>query len=429
MILRGSRKLGLMALLTLILFSCEEPSEIGLELKSDSQNIGVVYEDLELPAYVIYRDSLLTSSSARLFAGEYRNPEYGNIYAASYTQFGFGSSTLSIPGDAVYDSLVLSLTLDYTFGSGVNGFQNFSIHELQEDLSDTAAYYSFDQVDFDQEAIAEGTFRILEIQDSVLNFKFSDDFGNRLFQDVKDSTIIDPDDVMTLKNKYKGIALIPDENNNSIYRFNPLSNSSALYLYYHLNGDTVRYSYDFRFFDAANFNRIQPDWGGTPLQGVADQHYTEFTPSDNKLYLEAGTGLVTKVDLSPISQYFDTIQHVNFNSVTLELKINPLDGNEYSPSAIQFYYANSSNRRIRQGSDFLGIISDLTNDIARPEYNDSLRTYTATVTLFTDQFVHTEPTYSEVLIFPPEFGIGNSFNHFQIDPENIKVKIYYTKIR
>ena len=46
MIWQGRGKLGLIIALTLFMFSCEEPSEIGLELDPDKNKVGLFFSEL-----------------------------------------------------------------------------------------------------------------------------------------------------------------------------------------------------------------------------------------------------------------------------------------------------------------------------------------------------------------------------------------------
>jgi hypothetical protein len=422
-------KTGLVVLWALFLFQCEDPNEIGLELRADSDKVGVSYTEIEIPSSVISLDSILTSSSARLLAGNYFHPDLGQITASGYTRFSFGTSILNIPDSAVYDSIYLNLNVDYTYGSGISEIQTFSVHELTEEINDTVAYFSFSEIAYEPEPIGTGSFLLPAEEDTVLQFRLSDDYGNALFNASVDTTIIDPDDVSTLHALFKGLALVADPANNSLLRYDQESDDSELLLYYHFPDDTAFRAYQFKFFTTVNFNRLIPDRTGTPLEGVEDEPYTEFIPSDAKTYLQAGTGLIPKLDMSPVLEFFDSIPNVAFNQVILEIKINDLGLNEFPPSFLTLYFTDENNRRIRSGPEFLGITIEGRTELIRPPYNDELSNYETPTTLYTGNILQRLLPYNQILLYPPEFGLGLTINHFQIDPGSIRAKIYYTKLK
>ncbi len=420
---------GLILLSILYFLRCEDPNEIGIELRTDSDKVGVFYEEIELASSVIRVDSLLTSSSARLLTGNYFNEDLGHLEASGYTKFTFGRDKPDISTNAIYDSLILYILCDYTYGPGIINPQTFRVHSLTENILDTAAYFSFSDIDYSAESVSTGTFLLPLEGDTVLQFRFNDDFGLNLFTATQDTNIIDPDNLNSLQNLFKGFAFIPDNANNSLIRFNQEIDSSKLELFYHEPGDTVASSYKYRFFTTTNFNRIISDRSGTPLDGISQNSFSEFIPSDGNRYTQSGTGLVTKIDMSPLVQFFDSIPSVIFNEVLLEIKIDTLGFNEFPPSLITFYYSSENNRRIRSGSEFLGILIEGSSDLIRPGFNSEKYLYEAPITLYSNNILTGTNQYTEVLVYPPEFGLTQTINHFKIDPSNIKAKVYYTKLK
>ena len=422
-------KAGLIVLWALFLFQCEDPNEIGLNLRADSDKVGAFYTEIEIPSSVIGIDSILTSSSARLLAGNYMNPDLGKITASGYTQFSFGETRLNIPEEAIYDSVYLYLNVDYTYGPGIRDEQFFSVHELTEDLIDTAAYFAFSEIAYADEPIGAGGFYFPVDDDTTIFYRINDNFGNSLFEASKDTLIIDPNDESTLNELFKGFAFIADPLNNSLIRYNQQSDESSLSLFYHKPGDTVSTAYRFKFFDVANFNRIIPDRTGTPLEGIEDQPFTEFMPDDNRTYLQSGGVLIPKLNLTPIITFFDTISNVAFNRVIIEIMINDPDFNENPPSQLTLYYTDENNRRIRSGAEFLGLRVEGSSDLVRTPFNEEDKTYSAPATLYTGEMIPGIIPYNQLLLYPPEFGIALTINHFKVDPGNIKAKIYYTRLK
>jgi hypothetical protein len=419
--------IGLIVVLALFFEACEEPSAIGLELTGDPNRIGVYYQEIELNTSLINNDSLFTLSVVRLLAGETYNPDFGTLTATAYTQFGYGGIKPNIPDSAEYDSLVLDVRNDYAYGQGIVTDQRFTLHELFEDLYDTAAYFSFSSAEYDPVPIATADFLFPERKDTLLSFRIDDSFGQRLFESVKDTNVVDPEDVSTLLELFKGFAIVSDLGNNSVMGINVINDSTVLRLYYTYNDST--YNYPFSLRGVANFNQILTTRTGSPLQGIEDKYYQEFIPENEKAYIQSGANLVTKLDFGPLLEFFDTIDYATISQCIINITIDEPGFNELPPSSVLFYYANENNKRIRVGGGFLGIFAEGTTDLLRAVYDEATLKYTAPITIFTDNLIQGHSTDTTVLVYPPEFGITNTVNQFIVRPDKIVLEIYYSRVK
>lgn len=423
----GSTRFGLLILVTLFLFACEEPNEIGLELTGDPDRIGAYYQEIELNTNLINNDSTFTLSIQRLLAGNTFKEEFGSLSAKSFTQYGYSTAKLEVPEDAVYDSLVLYVNSDYAYGTGISGSQRFTVHELTEDLYDTAEYFTFSSAEYDPTPIGTGDFILPERTDTVLSFKIDDAYGNRLFEAAQDTNIIDPDDVNTLQELFKGFAFVSDVGNNSVLGIRASSDSTFLRLYW--REDTVNHSYPFEFFGVANFNQILADRTGSPLQGIEDQHYQDFFPDNEKSYIQSGADLVSKLDFTPFLSFFDTIEYATINQTMISITIDEPDFNELPPSYLYFYYHDDNNKRIKDLGQYLGILQDGSTDLQRAVYDEENLLYEAPITIFSDRLIKGTFSDTTVLMYPPEFGITNTVNQFMVSPGKVVLKIYYSKVK
>ena len=208
---------------------------------------------------------------------------------------------------------------------------------------------------------------------------------------------------------------------------NAVNDSTFLRLYY--SEDTLHYSYPFEFFGVANFNQILTDRTGTPLDGIEDQHYQDFNPTNDKAYIQSGADLVTKLDFTPMLNFFDTIEYATIDQTVISINIDQPDFNELPPSYLYFYFHNENNKRLKESGQFLGILQDGSTDLQRAIYNEEDLLYEAPITIFSDRLI--KGTYSDttVLMYPPEFGITNTVNQFLVSPSQIVLKIYYSKVK
>jgi hypothetical protein len=96
---------------------------------------------------------------------------------------------------------------------------------------------------------------------------------------------------------------------------------------------------------------------------------------------------------------------------------------------LTLYFASEENRRIRSGSEYLGLRVEGSSELMRPGYDADNLNYDAPATLYTGDITSGINPYHEFLLYPPEFGLTLTINHFQIDPGNIRAKIYYTRLK
>ena len=70
----------------LLYISCDESSEVGLELEDQNNNLEAKYIELPLATSNIYLDSVRTDYGSLIF-GQYDNPVFGKKKAIGYSQF------------------------------------------------------------------------------------------------------------------------------------------------------------------------------------------------------------------------------------------------------------------------------------------------------------------------------------------------------
>ena len=111
------------------LVSCEDPNELGLGLVDD--NIAGKYTDtLTVNVSTVYLDSLATSGTGNMLAGQYTDPHSGTVLANTFFQVGLGSATWTVAADATFDSLTLLLPYSgYSYGDTTQAV-TYNIHRL-----------------------------------------------------------------------------------------------------------------------------------------------------------------------------------------------------------------------------------------------------------------------------------------------------------
>ncbi|MFC2124385.1 DUF4270 family protein [Bacteroidota bacterium] len=430
MIWQGRRKLGLIiTILALYLFSCEEASELGLELDPDKNKVGLFYKELILPTAVINTDSLETDFSTRLLVGAYRDDNFGEIKCTAITQVRQNSEKPYLNEDDEFDSLVFMVDVNYNFGSNIGFPQKYYLHRLEEQLTDTISYYSFSDITYSDQTLGENEFIIEPDRDTVLIFRINDDFGLDFFNTISDTTKIDWDDNDSFIEYFRGLALVADNANNSVIGFPVATDSSVLKLYYSDADDTVSSSYDFILNGAVNFNQILSDKTGTLLEPITDHYYEDFIPADERMYLQAGSGIVYKIDMQPLVDFGDSIPNLIINSSAIEFPVISTAYNVNPPEYLHFYFTDSTNRRIKSGLVYRGVLQEGTSNLLAMNYSEDLYGYNGRITSYSEDLIRDIHNYSQLLVYPTEFDLTQAVNQLIIQPGEVKLRIYYTALK
>ena len=69
------------------LFSCEDPSRLGIDLIDDNDDLGVLFTEIPLETKVVQLDSINTTNRGILMTGEHFDSDFGKITVQSYLRF------------------------------------------------------------------------------------------------------------------------------------------------------------------------------------------------------------------------------------------------------------------------------------------------------------------------------------------------------
>ncbi|MBU2884718.1 DUF4270 domain-containing protein [Gilvimarinus agarilyticus] len=338
---------GLLIFATLTIFSCEDPSEVGLGLDPDGIETGVYYEELLLPAQNVFIDSIRTSTGEqfRFLIGKITDDVFGSTSSTAYAQLSTVSSvqplvfrldTLStdpIVVDTLWtkyviDSAVLTLNYgDISSSEATVTSQTLSIHEVDDQLFSGVYYLADFETPILPAESAHG-FSFTPRMDSLtledpssdtVHFKLNQTWAERLFEIARQS-----DRAQLLREDFKGIAIVPDETNTAMIEY--LSTGlTALNVHYHLEADTVYADsllVNFSLSAAnAKYNKITTDRTGSLIGNHIGDNLENFSTGDNKLYINPASGIHPKLSLQPLVDFLeaDGNELIQLNNVVFEL--------------------------------------------------------------------------------------------------------------
>lgn len=431
-------------LITLIFFfiSCDDdPTDIGEPLNPNGDKVGVFFAEFPVTSSNILLDSVYTAYSGRALVGQYNDPDFGYVKSQSYTQFLPEKANPTVPEGMVVDSVVLTLRQNYYHGDNFLAPQTVQAHILDENL-EFKSYFTFNQTAYST-LIGEKAFVTNPEIDTLFRMHLTPDaFYTDQWLQFTRTYKADSATTTTFMDVIKGLALVPGEDNTVVLGFDLYHPQSNIAIHYHTSTDTSHVSFRFGNNNSSgivSYNNIITDWSNTPLAGITP--HTEFHTGDDMIYLQPGTGLVSKINIESFKTFMDTTGNIIINRADLIIgAVNPFSKYLEPPSSIAYYYTDESNKALlrdpnqpRSGGNFpLAIFEPGSGNQSQPvpvESRISKESYTLNMTNILDAYSRDLMDVNEYLVSPPGYAISNSLRQAKLHSNNLKLKIYYTKLK
>jgi hypothetical protein len=384
-------KLTAILILFSVATSCEDPSNIGLELDPDNNQIGVFYQEISLSASVVLQDSLSTTNSGVVVYGNEQSDFFGKTESIGYSRLFFNRDIARPKENAVLDSVKFLINMREVITADTINPKTINVHLLTEQIQDVE-YYNFSSVAYDPAPFFSGTFNFTKRQDTVMVSKIDNPLTDEIFAELKNGRYFQ--DIFSFREFLPGIAFKAEEGENVGFS-TLIGNSTGFIFYYKNEGDTVSRSYPIatgiNFNLARHFSQVINDPTGTPLETVTvrnkDYKLADFVGSKSTM------GLQVKLDMSPLDTFLDTLINVNFNQVTLEM--GPLV--DYSVKETPFtlipYFTNETNRILNNKDGSPMIVQPDGGPQVDPVTSEPAFTYSAAHLILTN----TQNSYNQQL--------------------------------
>ncbi|WP_158281264.1 DUF4270 family protein [Dyadobacter jejuensis] len=325
------------------MYSCQWGDEIVSLVQPNPDDFAVLYSDTSTVQFstVVY-DSLMTGGVDRLIVGQYNDPYLGAVTAQGFTQPELQGS-ITLPDDAVYDSLDVFLNYDGYYYGDTTQVMKLSVHAVTEDILLRSSYFNTSVLPYDEAPLGTLEFRPRPSLDSV-KVRLSDELGLKIFDLAKNNLMRNSSDWY---NVLQGITLKGDsEDNNVILGIAMPGTGAGIRLHYHvkgLEGNTV-----YKEVVALNYsyNKVMNDRTGTELAtGTGTKRIAIPSEKTNNMsFIQEGMGVFTRVDFP----YFDQLKYAKYSVANRALlKIYPVNQSvteRYNaPSNLYLYYVNKNN--------------------------------------------------------------------------------------
>jgi hypothetical protein len=435
------------AILSLFLnSSCSDPAVVGIELAPGNNQIGVFFQEFELPAQVVLLDSFNTTNQGILVVGNEEDPFFGKTEGTGYSRLYIDATDDRPRADAILDSVSFKLDIVSVNGANLDKPKYYSIHKLEDPLLDTA-YYNSDKLHFESTPFSSGTITFGETKDTTVSFPVAGEFAIDLFGKMQSGNEFD--DLFAFRKYFPGIAIKAREGDNSTVGVT-VGIGTGLFFYYHYSGDTASIRYDISTASSRSFNGVTSDRSGTPTQIVSEKGKSyDVGPL---VGMKANLGMAIKLDTSPLDAFLDSLTGVTFNQADLIIgAIEPIPQGQTPLSLMTAFFTenttnslkrpNVSEPRIQEDRAPQVTIDDQGNEqpaLSAPavaEYDIEKKIYLMPITSHLNALLRGKLIRKDWLLYAdipdniPGDEFARSFRQFIVEKDKIKVNVIYSKTR
>ncbi len=303
------KKMMLPLLAMLLIFSCSDADQIGLDLIESPAALHAT-DTITLQAFALADDSVATSISRMKVLGLIDDPVFGKTRSSIYTEIRMEGNEISLGENPQLDSINLVLVYQGSHYGMLGTPQTLLVYELEENFPDQDTLFSNEYLPFVPELITkdpEGFKLYPAPTDSVMiesvlrapqiRIPLSESFGQKF---ISASGTPAFDDVPSFLEVFKGLYIavdeyLPDgpsdggayEGKGSMVPIDMLNPVTAVELFYHNDDDTLMMRFPINEF-AKHFSQIEhfgyEDANEALRAQVIDQ---DITLGDSLLFLQA----------------------------------------------------------------------------------------------------------------------------------------------
>lgn len=437
--------------------ACDKDMSVMLD-NTATNNVGVSFIDsFTVNTSTVQLTNMPSAGTGSVLVGKAADSRFGEIKSTSYFRIGFSSIANDIPEAAVFDSLNLVLrptTNRYYFGDTTKT-QRISVHQLDQVLESKtltggiqntalpiyvtgASIFNDQTFDYNPVSIGAASFAPRVRALDSLNIRLDASIGQNFFDLIKANDLRVSSNE-NFRDYFKGLVLVPDEENTAVLAFNDTVQVKINYSYTGTDGFRRSGSKILSLVDRSlQFNHIAYDREGTvfePLTAINREIRT--TATSGLTYVQSGTGVVAKLDFPSLKEFLQD-ENISINKAELVIETSSPANSMYPiPGSLMLFVAN------HEGVPTSFIPTPFgTGTVQQAAYaggNQSGRngTYRFNMILYMKNLKSTGAYDNTSLylssVFPGTASTFSTFNTAFIAIENakpkIKLNILYTKFR
>ena len=315
------KSLILFCVFSFILFSCKDPSEIGLDIHPESDRILIKNNSnfFNFSINTLSEDSLRTDEPVRLLLGNLTSdPIFPKSNAHFITNLLLPSNNISF-GDItniIVDSVILQYVIDDYYGNEIQTFPNLYVSKLTDPIYKDSSYYSNYPVVYSQSELVSVNNIVVQDSNSVSIIKISID--NSIGQEIIDggNALSSNEDFLQYFYGLKVTTVNPSDlnlaNDNTILYLNADNQKSKFSIYYRdISVNDSVMSFDLMLGgDAARVNLFN------------QKNIQQLNASADSCYVQSMSSYITSIQFNNLESIKDTLKNKVINKVNLKFSCN-----------------------------------------------------------------------------------------------------------
>ena len=425
-----------------VLVSCDKTKiQFGQDYVDNSYSNIILVDTLTAQLSTVYSDSVSTTASGSLLAGNYNDNVFGKLSAKSFFEI-VPPALTDLATNAAFDSLELIIRPDKSYYGDTTFNSQLSVYQLSNPLAFPlyqSQFYNTTDFSVDPNALGNVNTLIYPNNTDSISIRLSDAVGKNLFDFYKTKDYI-MQSSSNFINYFRGLQLSATAGNmHAIYGFR---DSVVMRLHYHETNVFNESKYiDFVFYnnDNTQFNEVKADRSGTPLSVFnGPNKEVVSTITNNVAYLQNLTGFVPKIKFPTLRSLLLRPDFVKI--LKAELVIRPVKNSYNSITPLPpVLYAVPTDQSNTLGSPLnyvstAGIVTTQTGSLVTdPVYDENTEYYYDITSYLQQQILISTNNQNGLLFVPPTPASLSTLNRVIIgDQKNtqggLQLKIYYVSI-
>ncbi len=347
------RNITFFAVPLIILFlasACDKDMSVVLD-NSATGDVGVSLLDTFSVTTATAQLDNLPSAAGRILVGKATHDKTGSVKSTAYFRLGLISYAQDIPEAAVFDSINIRLPTAkpvYTVGDTTKN-QTIRVHKLTEDLElktlsggiqndalpfyvTGAALFTNQKFAYDPADIGSITFKPYMGMIDTLNVRLNQAIGQELFDLLKSG------DQKTTSNEnfynyFKGLALVPDDNNTTVTRLTDTIDVKINYSYTGTDGTNKKGTKTLSIIDKAyQSTHIEYDRSETAFKELTPENSIPTSTTEGLTFIQGGTGVVAKLSFPSLKEFL-LAEDISINKAELVIETVPTPISKLYPYA------------------------------------------------------------------------------------------------
>jgi hypothetical protein len=354
--------------LTLLTFgSCKKPTDLQADglLPQEDVLFSNQSDTSSIVSYIVREDTLSTDELSANLLGSYTDEIFGRTVASFATQFVLAGASPIFPAAFEVDSVIFSVAYTgYSYGSLGEGY--LSVRELSADLPKTGEFNSKYNAPVLNENLLANASQTFQFKPKTFLFGTEDSLAPQLRIPLKTSLgtrLIQPTDPAALESDenfqayFKGLKVEAGSYPMGVVALDLTNINTKITVYYRFdNGglaDTTFYEFPVTS-DCGRYSRLQHFYQYATQPELQALSTTDTLASQAMLYLQAGAGTKTKIELPHLLDLQMNEGRI-VNKAELIVPFEPYS--KYAPtSQIFIFYQNSEGTLVALPDQFSGNI-------------------------------------------------------------------------